>query len=156
MQAEEQQQDTLELLQRERASFLNFKRRAEQEREQERMRGREDVLRALLPLLDDLDRALEHVPDELVDNSGAQGVVLARQQLLEAFRNLGVEPVGQPGEPFDPAKHEAVESEHPSADGEPRVLRIVRPGFRLAGRLLRPAQVAVGSLGNDGRQTDHA
>jgi len=154
MQAE--QQDTVELLQRERANFLNFKRRSEQERAEERARGREDVVRALLPVIDDLERALEHVPDDLIEHPWAQGTALTRQQLLDALRKLGVERVGEPGEPFDPAKHEAVESEQPSADAEPRVIRVVRPGFQMNGRLLRPAQVAVGTYASNGRHTDHA
>jgi molecular chaperone GrpE len=154
MQAE--QQDTLELLQRERANFLNFKRRAEQERAEERARGREDVLRALLPMIDDLDRALAQVPDDLIEHPWAQGVALARQQLLDGLRRLGVERFGEPGERFDPALHEAVEYQTSSLDSEPQVVRVARPGYRLGSRLLRPAQVVVGTHANNGRQTDHA
>jgi molecular chaperone GrpE len=151
-----EQQHTLELLQRERANFLNFKRRVEQERAEERARGREDVLRALLPVIDDLDRALEQVPDDLIDHPWAQGITLARQQYVEALRRLGVEPVGEPGEPFDPARHEALEFEGSSSEAEPHVVRVARPGYRLNERLLRPAQVAVGALPNHGRHTDDA
>jgi molecular chaperone GrpE len=156
MQAEQQQQDPLELLQRERANFLNFKRRAERERVEERRRGQEETVRALLPVIDDLDRALAQVPDELIDHPWAQGIVLARQQLLEALKRLGVERIGEAGELFDPTLHEAVEYDNPSHEAEPRVVRVLRPGYRMDARLLRPAQVAVGTQHNNGRHTDHA
>ncbi len=136
-------EELLELLRRERADFLNYKRRVERERVEDRKRALEEVVERLLPLLDELDRALAQVPSDLETHPWAQGVALSRQRLADALRELGVERIGVAGEPFDPAQHEAVfYDERPDAIDQ-RVSAITRAGYRLGERLLRPAQVAV-------------
>jgi molecular chaperone GrpE len=136
-------EELLELLRRERASFLNYKRRVEQERAEDRERARGEVLHRLLPLLDELDRALAQRPDELESDPWAEGVALIHRRLLETLRQLGVERVGREGELFDPALHEAVLYEERPDSGERLVKAVLRPGYRLGDRLLRPAQVIV-------------
>src|SRR3954462_15610445 len=81
--------ESLELLRRERADFLNYKRRVERERGEDRERGRLEVIQRLLPLLDDLDRALSQLPPDLETHPWARGVALSRQQLAQALRDLG-------------------------------------------------------------------
>jgi molecular chaperone GrpE len=135
--------DLLDQLQRERADFRNYKRRAEQERATDRARERADVVAQLLPLLDDLDRALAQLPAELAGNSWARGVAIGRSQLASAIDRLGLERIGFRGEPFDPARHEAQSFEERPDLTTPVVVRVVRPGYRIGGRLVRPALVDV-------------
>jgi molecular chaperone GrpE len=141
--AADQQEDLLALLQRERADFLNYKRRAGQERAEERQRARADLLVELLPLLDDLDRALTQVPEAMAEQPWPKGVLLSRRRLLDFLARAGVETTGAEGEPFDPTNHEALFYEERPGAGPPRVANVVRPGYRLGGRVLRPAQVGV-------------
>jgi molecular chaperone GrpE len=133
----------LEQLKRERADFLNYKRRVERERAEDRERTREETLRQLLPGIDDIDRALAHLPEDLRGHPWAAGVSLARDRFLEALRKLGVERVGNTGERFDPEVHEAVVYQTDPDAREQRVKNVMRPGYRLGPRLLRPAQVIV-------------
>lgn len=133
----------LELLRRERADFLNYKRRAERERAEDRERARAEVLQRLLPLLDELDRALAQIPEDLETHPWARGVALSRRRLTEALGELGVERIGVEGEPFDPARHEALYYDARPDAADRRVAAVIRAGYRLGDRLVRPAQVGV-------------
>jgi molecular chaperone GrpE len=135
--------DLLALLQRERADFTNYRRRMTQERAEERDRERARVLAELLPPLDDLDRALDHVPADLAGHPWAEGVALTRRRLTEALEPQAPERFGEEGEPFDPAVHEAVHYEARPDARESRVDATVRAGYRLGGRLVRPAQITI-------------
>ncbi len=133
----------LALLQRERADFQNFKRRVVQERNEDRERARRELLAGLLPFLDDLDRALEHVPPELARHPWVQGLVLSRRQLGEFLERAGVQRYGAPGDRFDPNLHEAVAYDVRPGLAEPVVADVIRPGYRAGERVLRPAHVIV-------------
>ena len=141
-------------LQRERADFLNYKHRVDRERADDRTRTREELLRQLLPTIDDLDRALSQMPDDFCGHPWVEGIALAHQQILETLRGLGVERVGSRGELFNPSIHEAVTYEDEPEVDEPRVQRIMRPGYRLGPRLLRSAQVVVTGPPRNGRHND--
>jgi molecular chaperone GrpE len=135
--------ELLDLLRRERADFRNYQRRVADQRaaDAEAVRGR--VLEPVFPLLDDLGRAFADVPAHLGDDPWAQGIAMLRSRLQSTLAGLGLEPVGTVGEPFDPTRHEAVHHEaDPAATGQVVAL-VVRPGYRLDGRLLRPAEVVV-------------
>src|SRR4051794_7826899 len=136
-------QELLGMLQRERADFLNYKRRVERERAQDREAGQVDVVRALLPLLDELDRALAQVPADLASHAWVRGITLSRQRLPGALNDLGVERIGVAGEPFDPARHEALFFDSQPGATNQLVSSVIKPGYRLGDRLLRPAQVGV-------------
>jgi molecular chaperone GrpE len=140
--------ELLGLLRRERADFRNYQRRVADERaaDAEGVRGR--VLEPIFPLLDDLGRAFAEVPPDLEDDPWARGIAMLRSRLEATLAGLGLEPVGAVGEPFDPARHEAVYHEpDPTATGQ-NVALVVRPGYRVGERLLRPAEVVVrGPLG---------
>jgi molecular chaperone GrpE len=133
----------LDLLRRERADFLNYKRRIERERSEDRERVRAEIIERLLPLLDELERALTDIPNDLKTNPWVQGTALSRHQLTDALRNLGVELIGAEGEPFDPAQHETLFYETRPEVTERTVGAVIRPGYRLGERLLRPARVSV-------------
>lgn len=136
-------QDVLNLLQRERADFLNYRRRAMEERNQERDRVRLETLTALLPLLDDLDLAVTQVPPDLAQHPWTQGLLLSHRRLLEFIARSGLEPFGAVGELFDPALHEAVFYEQRPEYVVRRVETVIRPGYRMGGRIVRPALVGV-------------
>jgi molecular chaperone GrpE len=120
-----------------------LRRRVERERVEDRERTRLELLRQLLPLVDDLDRALAHLPPELVSHPWTQGVSLGQRRFVEALRQLGLERFGTNGDRFDPTVHEAVAYEERPDATEQLVLNVLRPGYRASGRLLRPAQVVV-------------
>ncbi len=139
----------LDLLRQERADFRNYQRRVTDQRAADAERARGEVLEPLFPLLDDLGRAFAEVPAGLEDDPWARGIAMLRSRLEGTLAGLGLEPVGTVGETFDPALHEAVFHE-PDPDGvDQRVALVIRPGYRVGARLLRPAEVVVrGPLGN--------
>src|SRR5438552_4942512 len=96
----------LDLVQRSQAELVNYRRRVEAERRADAQRARAGAIEELLPLLDDLDRALAHLPDELKEHAWARGVALLSGRLGATLSRLGVERVGRVGEPFDPKVHE--------------------------------------------------
>ena len=133
----------LDLAQRAQADFQNYKRRVEQERQKLVKDANGDLLRQILPVLDDLERALTHVPRELAEHSWTQGVTLIGEKLQGILQQQGLERVGVPGDRFDPYLHEAVAYEEHPQYGEGQVAAVYRPGYRLHDRVLRPAHVAV-------------
>jgi molecular chaperone GrpE len=133
----------LDRLRRERADFLNYKRRVERERSEDAERVRAEVVQQLLPVLDELDLALSRRPADLARHPWANGVELSRRTLLDALRELGVERIGEEGEPFDPERHEALFYQQQPGIAEPLVAAVFRHGYRLRDKVLRPAQVTV-------------
>lgn len=135
--------ELLELLRRERADFLNYKRRIEVERSMDREQVRAEMADRILPLLDELDRAFDHLPAALEPHPWVQGVALSRRRLEETLRSWGLERIGAVGERFDPALHEAVAYERRPDLAEPVIAAVERPGYRLGPRLIRAARVSV-------------
>jgi molecular chaperone GrpE len=126
------------------ADAQNAKRRAEQEVEKARKYALERFAGDLLPVVDNMERALEAVDgtNEAV-NSIAEGVELTRKSLLDTLKKYHVEAVSPEGEPFDPQLHQAMSMiENP--DVEPNtVIAVMQKGYTLNGRLIRPAMVMV-------------
>ena len=120
------------------AELVNFRQRVERDRQLNRDAVISEVIRSLLPALDDLARAEAH--GDLVE--GAPLTIVA-QKLRGAFEKYGLKQVGEKGEPFDPAFHEAV-VQLPSAEAAPNTIAdVIEPGYILGDRLVRPAKVAV-------------
>jgi molecular chaperone GrpE len=90
------------------------------------------------------------VPSELANHPWVRGIVVARRQLLDAFRDLGVKRFGVEGEEFDPALHDALSFEPREDEDERRINEVHRPGYAMGRRVLRPAQVTVTGPENDG------
>ncbi|MCC7371482.1 MAG: nucleotide exchange factor GrpE [Chloroflexi bacterium] len=158
----------LDLAQRSQADFVNYKRRTTQELEQKVKDANASLLTQLLPVIDDLQRALTSIPAELAEQSWPKGVALIGQKLEHLLQLQGLERIGAEGDLFDPHVHEAVAYEsHPVYD-EGQVASVYRVGYRLNERVLRPAQVVVArgsstspaSAGGDSRSvgegTSHA
>lgn len=142
--------ELLSLLRQERADFRNYRQRVADERATELERLRDGLLEPLLPVIDDLDRALTETPGHLMDDPWVRGIGQTRSRLGELQDRLGLEAVGKVGERFDPTRHDAVVYE-PDPDAAEAVLdQVIRPGYAAGGRLLRPAQVLVrGPVLND-------
>jgi molecular chaperone GrpE len=129
------------------AEFDNYRRRTERERSERAASAAADLLQDLLPVVDDMDRALAVVVDE---RSGPEaiasyrsGVELIRRQMLDVFKRRGVEALDVVGAPFDPEWHEAVADEPAGNRRDGEITAEVRRGYRLGSRLLRPAMVRV-------------
>ncbi|MEE4143348.1 MAG: nucleotide exchange factor GrpE [Halieaceae bacterium] len=126
------------------ADAQNIKRRAEQDVEKARKFGLEQFSRELLPVVDNLERALEAaVGQEEAVKPFTEGVELTLKSFLDALRKFNIEAVDPMGEPFDPNLHQAM-SMVANPDVEPNsVIAVMQKGYTLNGRLLRPAMVMV-------------
>jgi molecular chaperone GrpE len=125
------------------ADFENFKRRRAQEFADLSRYSSEAAARALLPVLDNLERALEHAPESEDAKPFVDGVRIATRNFVTTLEELGVKPIEAVGQPFDPTVHEAIGSED-SADVEvDTVTTEVQRGWKLHDRLLRPAMVRI-------------
>ena len=133
-----ERQEYLDGWQRAKADYVNAIKRADEDKKRERERGLEGAVEQLLPAFDALERAKEHgeVP---------AGFAAIAKQLESAFASLGLEAVGEVGEPFDPAKHEAYGQDTVADKAEDdKVTAILEKGYALGSRIIRPAKVRVG------------
>ena len=128
--------------QRAQADFINYKRRAEQERTELARYANAGLLKNLLPAANDLSRALEHTPPKLAKTPWVEGLRMVAAKLEGSLTAAGLTRIPALGEPFDPNFHEAVRQQ-PGAEG--MVVEEVSPGYMLNDRLLTPAIVVVGS-----------
>lgn len=143
--AQEQQSRIEELtnaLQRERADATNLRRRHDEEMTGLRDRVKAHVVRDLLPVIDNFERALKHVPDELKDNDYVKGVQGVVKQFEKTLADIGVERIKTVGEPFDPHLHEAVSMEEGNGNEEV-VSEELQSGYRLGDEVIRHAMVRV-------------
>jgi molecular chaperone GrpE len=129
-----------DLLQRRQAEFENYRRRIERERSELLEFASMDTIKALLPVLDDFQRALKA---ESADKKYARGMDLIYQRLFEALRKLGLEPISSEVPLFNPHIHHAVEMVETKDHPDQTILEEYQPGYYFKGRLLRPAMVKV-------------
>jgi molecular chaperone GrpE len=141
--AERQRDEYLDLLQRTRADFDNYQKRTQRDLAEERRYASAAFARELLPVLDNLQRALEAASKQRDLGPLAQGVAMVESQLIGALGRFGIAPVIALNQPFDPNVHEVV-LQRPRTDVPPgTIVEILQPGYRLHERVLRPAKVAV-------------
>jgi len=124
------------------ADFDNFKRRKGQELIDSSRYASEDAVRAMLPVLDNLRRAVEHAPEAGAEDFFVNGLQLVVREFETALERLGVSRIPAVGEPFDPAVHNAIGGDEADVDRDIVSQELV-PGYRLHDRLLRPAMVRV-------------
>ena len=135
--------------QRSQADLANYRRRAEQEKSESIDYAKSALISSLLPVLDDMDRALAAVPAEDEGSSWTQGIRLIYNKLKSVLEAQGLSEVEAQGEPFDPHQHEAVMQR----EGEEGiVLEETRKGYKFRDRLIRPSLVVVGKGREAGRQ----
>lgn len=134
--AKKEAADYLDALQRERAEFVNFRNRTKKEQDLFRQHGIIDVLTALLPALDDIDRIREH--GQMDDSFQAVAA-----KIDKTFEKFGVEKFGEKGEDFDPTRHEAILHKPDSEASKETVDTVVEAGYRIGDRVIRAARVVV-------------
>jgi molecular chaperone GrpE len=144
--AEKERDEYLDLAKRTKADFENFRKRMSAEVLAATGRGKAEVLRDVLPVLDDLERALQAAgldPEGDSDDGLAHGVLLVFRSLRDSLSKNGIEAVDPTGERFDPTLHEAL-STQPADGAEPgTVIETMQKGYRLGEQLIRPARVVV-------------
>jgi len=124
------------------AEFDNYRKRVDRDRRDQAEAATASALTGLLPIIDDLERALKAPTGEDVE-SFRKGVELIHQQMLELLRKRGVKPIEAVGADFDPRYHQAVVHESSPDHREGEVIEEFAPGYMLGNRLLRPAMVKV-------------
>jgi molecular chaperone GrpE len=141
--AKRERDEYLELAQRTRADFENYRKRVAKETSEALARGKAELARELLPVIDNLERALETGRDPSAHEALTRGVALVHEELRGRLRNAGVEAFDPTGEPFDPQLHEALSTQPAEGTDSGVVLETVEKGYRLNGQVLRPARVVV-------------
>jgi molecular chaperone GrpE len=124
------------------ADFENYKRRTRQELGDRTQYANEELLRKLLPILDNLRRALDHAP-EGIDRNWFDGLRMVVRQFEDTLQSQGVSAIPAVGEKFDPAQHEAIAREETDEHEEGTIVEEMQPGYRLHERVLRPTLVKV-------------
>ena len=138
----QERDDLQDRLLRSAAEFDNYRKRTDRERRELSDAVAADLIRDLLPVVDDMERALAAAGDS-PDASLRAGVELILKQMLEALRRRGAEPIEVVGEDFDPSWHEALASEPANGRRDGEVIDEIRRGYRIGQRLIRPALVKV-------------
>jgi molecular chaperone GrpE len=140
---EKEAKDHYERLLRVAADFENYKKRAAKDKEEWVKFANEDLLKAILPFIDNLERAVNHA--EKVKDTGVmiEGVRLTLQQLLQILNKFGVSPIESIGKPFDPTFHEAMLMVETDQREPNQVVEEFQKGYLINDRLLRPATVSV-------------
>lgn len=129
--------------QRARAEFTNYKRRIEREMSESRERASTDVLTGLLPVIDDMDRAFGSIPEDLQGNPWVSGVTMIQRKFDRLLEQYGVTRIDPKGEPFDPARHEAIGEDDGGEIPSGHVTATMQRGYVVGERVLRPAIVRV-------------
>ncbi|HEX7431520.1 MAG TPA: nucleotide exchange factor GrpE [Candidatus Limnocylindrales bacterium] len=145
--AQAQAVEHLASLQRTAADFANYRRRTAEDRERELGLASEQLLRKLLSVADDFDRALEAMPAELQSLGWIEGIVLLDRKLRQLLESEGVTPIEVMGRPFDPREHEAIASVPAPGIPDGVVVAEIQRGYRIRDRVLRPAMVAIAGGG---------
>jgi molecular chaperone GrpE len=125
------------------ADYDNFRKRTRRELDDAQKRGREELFRELLPIFDNLERAVVHAGQASDPKAVADGVSMVLKQFSDTLGRVGIKRISAVGAPFDPAQHEAIQQietdEHPAGT----VVAEVQPGYAMGDRLLRAAMVVV-------------
>lgn len=138
----------LDTAQRLQADFDNYRKRMQREQEEAGKRASQRLVTDLFPVVDNLERALAHAPE---DDPLNEGVRMVLQQVLDVFGREGVERIDALGEPFNPTEHQAVGRAERADVAEDTCVAMYQPGYRMHGRVLRPASVVV-SCGGPARE----
>ena len=128
--------------QRAQADFMNYKRRTEQEKEEISKFANSILMLNILPVLDDLERALTSIPPRLAKLDWIDGIRLIERKLQTSLEAQGLSQIKAPGEPFDPTLHEAARMDKGK---EGIVIEEIQKGYKLHDRVIRPSKVVVGN-----------
>lgn len=140
---EKKANEYLEGWQRARAEFANYKKRVEREQAQTYQLASSTVLKKFLDVVDDLERALKNCPPEIATTEWAQGIELIYRKVLSIMEAEGVTKMEAEGQQFDPNLHEAISHEEVEGYPEGQIIEVVKQGYLVGDRVLRPAMVRV-------------
>ncbi len=147
--AAQEKDEFLAALQRERAEFVNYKRRTAEERQAMIGLAGEGLIRKVIALADDFDRAIDSRPSAIADDPWVEGIVVIDRKLRQLLESEGVSAIdASPGIPFDPREHDAAANVPGTEFPDGAIVGELRRGYRLRDRVLRPALVAV-AAGSD-------
>lgn len=139
---EQQVADLTEALQRERADVINVRRRHDEQMSQLKTHVKAQVVEELLPIIDNFERSLKHVPKDLEGNNFVKGVSGVVKQFEKTLRDIGVQRIKTTGEPFNPELHEAIGME--GGEGEQEIVsEELQAGYIIEGVVIRHAMVKV-------------
>jgi molecular chaperone GrpE len=141
--ATSKEKEYLDCWQRERADFMNYKKRIERERELAHSNAAADVVLKYLVLQDDLERALKSRPTESESPAWVEGIEFIYRKLLSTLEQEGIKQIIPEGERFDPNVHEAVAQEENSDHESGQIIEVISPGYQMGDRIIRPARVRV-------------
>lgn len=127
------------------AEFANYRKRQDRDKEQLYLSVTMDVLRQLLPIVDDLERAIENIPQEYREAPWTEGVTLIERKIKTLLTNFGCQPIEALGKPFDPAYHSALLMEPSEEYAAQTVMEELQKGYVVSDRVLRPTTVKVSS-----------
>lgn len=144
--AHKERDEYLELAKRTKADFENFRKRVAADLQTAALRGKAEVARDVVPVLDDLERALQAAgldPEGDSEDGLAHGVILVFRGLRETLTRHGIEAVDPKGEKFDPNVHEALSTQAVDGAESGLVVEVLQKGYRMGDQLIRPARVVV-------------
>ena len=143
-QAKAQAAENLDGWQRARAEFTNYKRRMEAERSELTANAGAEALKRVLPAVDDFERAVQTLPEELKEHAWINGILMVQRKLSAALEQSGITPIAaNPGDMFDPNVHEAITHEDSDQFTSEQIIGEVQRGYKIGERILRPALVRV-------------
>lgn len=137
------------------AEWDNFRKRTQAEREQERVRASENLVVELLPILDDMERAIAHARETGDGGTLTDGVEAIQNKFLQTLDRFKVTQIDALDEPFDAMEHQAVGTEEDPSVPEETVVKVFQQGYKMGDRVIRPAMV-VTSVGGPAREPDEA
>jgi len=133
----------LEGWQRAQAVLANARKRFERQRAETYLNAKVDMVAKLLPVLDDFERALDSVPDEIAEHSWFEGMTLVKRKLEAILDGLNVTPIEAVGQPFNPNLHEAIMQEASDEFESGVVTKVLQKGYQLGDRVIRPSLVNI-------------
>jgi len=129
--------------QRTQAEFANARKRFDKQRAEAYTNANADLVAKLLPLIDDLERALSSAPESVQRDPWFAGVGLVYRKMMSTLEEMGVQPIPAVGEAFDPNRHEALSPEPSNEHASGTIVRELRRGYRLGDQVIRPSLVTV-------------
>lgn len=140
---DEQIEELNDKVKRQMAEFDNFRKRTDKEKSAMYEIGARDMIEKILPVLDNFERGLAAVPEDLKDSSFAEGVAMIYKQFVKTLEDAGVEAIEAVGQPFDPNLHNAVMHIDDDAYGENEISQELQKGYRYRGTVVRHSMVQV-------------
>ena len=137
----EDQPQYLDMLQRVQADFVNYKRRANEEREEQQKYANSRLVLRILPVLDEFGLAVQHASESDAGSSWLEGIKLIQRKMLSVLESESVHKIEADGQEFQPFEHEAVGYQESSEHEEGQILTVVRDGYKMHDRIIRPALV---------------